>query len=43
MKKAVILLNMGGPNNESEIELFLKNMFNDPEILRIKSKVWRRN
>lgn len=43
MKKAVILLNMGGPNNESEIELFLKNMFNDPEILRIKSKFWRRN
>lgn len=43
MKKAVILLNMGGPNNESEIELFLKNMFNDPEILLIKSKFWRRN
>lgn len=36
MKKAVILLNMGGPNNESEISLFLKNMFNDPYILGIK-------
>jgi len=28
MKKALILLNMGGPNNLSEVEVFLKNMFN---------------
>ncbi len=41
MKKALILLNMGGPNNLSEVELFLKNMFNDPFILGIKSGFWR--
>ena len=41
MKKALILLNMGGPNNLGEVELFLKNMFNDPFILGIKSDFWR--
>ena len=41
MKKALILLNMGGPNNLSEVEIFLKNMFNDPFILSIKSDFWR--
>nr|WP_314377424.1 ferrochelatase [uncultured Campylobacter sp.] len=41
MKKALILLNMGGPNNLSEVEIFLKNMFNDPFILGIKSDFWR--
>ena len=37
MKKALILLNMGGPNNLSEVEVFLKNMFNDPCILSVKN------
>jgi len=41
MKKALILLNMGGPNDLSEVEIFLKNMFNDPFILGIKSDFWR--
>ena len=41
MKKALILLNMGGPNNLGEVELFLKNMFNDPFILGVKSDFWR--
>ena len=41
MKKALILLNMGGPNNLSEVEIFLKNMFNDPFILGVKSDFWR--
>ncbi|WP_295151455.1 ferrochelatase [uncultured Campylobacter sp.] len=41
MKKALILLNMGGPNNLSEVEVFLTNMFNDPFILSIKSGFWR--
>ena len=41
MKKALILLNMGGPNNLSEVEVFLKNMFNDPFILGVKSDFWR--
>ena len=41
-KDAVILLNMGGPNNLEEVELFLKNMFNDPNILTMKSSLLRR-
>lgn len=41
-KKALVLLNMGGPNNLHEVELFLKNMFNDPHILSIPSKRIRR-
>lgn len=41
MKKALILLNMGGPNDLSEVEVFLKNMFNDPFILGVKSDFWR--
>jgi len=42
MRKVVLLLNMGGPNNESEISLFLKNMFDDPYILGIKSRFLRK-
>ncbi|OQX75049.1 MAG: ferrochelatase [Campylobacteraceae bacterium 4484_4] len=33
MKEAILLLNMGGPNNLNEVRLFLKNMFNDPRII----------
>ena len=33
MKKAIILMNMGGPNNLDEVEVFLKNMFNDKYII----------
>jgi ferrochelatase len=33
MKKALFLLNMGGPNNLNEVELFLSNMFGDKNIL----------
>jgi len=40
--KAVVLLNMGGPNDLEEVELFLKNMFNDPNILPIKNTLLRR-
>ena len=36
-KKAILLLNMGGPKNIEEVELFLKNMFNDPRILTMPS------
>ncbi len=32
-KKALLLLNMGGPNNIAEVELFLRNMFADRHIL----------
>ncbi|EEO25385.1 ferrochelatase [Helicobacter winghamensis] len=39
--KAVVLLNMGGPNSLFEVKTFLKNMFNDPYILPIKSPFLR--
>lgn len=41
-KEAVILLNMGGPNNLEEVEIFLKNMFADKNILTIKSNLLRK-
>jgi len=41
-KNAVILLNMGGPNDLYEVQTFLHNMFNDPNILTMKSKLLRR-
>ncbi|MGZ8548813.1 MAG: ferrochelatase [Sulfuricurvum sp.] len=31
--KAVLLLNMGGPNNLCEVKVFLTNMFNDKRII----------
>lgn len=40
-KEAVVLLNMGGPNNLDEVEVFLKNMFNDKNIITIKSDFLR--
>jgi len=42
MKEAIVLLNMGGPNNLGEVEMFLHNMFNDPYIIRTKSSLLRR-
>ncbi len=33
MKKAIVLMNMGGPNNLDEVDVFLKNMFNDKYII----------
>ncbi len=33
MKRGVLLLNMGGPNNIEEVEIFLRNMFADKNIL----------
>lgn len=42
MKEAVILLNMGGPNNLNEVEMFLKNMFADKNILTMKSDLLRK-
>lgn len=41
-KEAVILLNMGGPNNLEEVEVFLKNMFADKNILTMKSALLRK-
>jgi ferrochelatase len=34
MKKAILLLNMGGPNNLDEVKTFLANMFNDKNIIQ---------
>ncbi|MRJ02328.1 MAG: ferrochelatase [Epsilonproteobacteria bacterium] len=42
MPQAVVLLNMGAPHNLEEVELFLRNMFNDPHILPIKSALLRK-
>lgn len=33
MKRAVVLMNMGGPNNIGEVKVFLHNMFNDKYII----------
>lgn len=33
MKRAILLMNMGGPNNLDEVEVFLRNMFNDKRII----------
>ena len=41
-KEAVVLLNMGGPNNLNEVEMFLKNMFADKNILTMKSGLIRK-
>jgi len=38
LKKGVLLLNMGGPNNMDEVEMFLRNMFADRYILPMNSK-----
>lgn len=32
-KKAILLLNMGGPNHLGEVKIFLTNMFNDKRII----------
>jgi len=37
MSKSLLLLNMGGPNNIEEVELFLRNMFADKNILTMNS------
>jgi len=37
VKKAVILFNLGGPDNLENVEPFLFNLFNDPAIISIPS------
>ena len=37
MKKAVILFNLGGPDQLENVEPFLFNLFNDPAILNLPS------
>ena len=33
MKRAVVLINIGGPNNNVEVKVFLRNMFNYKYII----------
>lgn len=40
--KALVLMNMGGAHNLDEVEVFLKNMFNDENILTIKNPLLRK-
>jgi ferrochelatase len=40
-KNALVLLNMGGARNKNELEMFLRNMFNDKNILTFKSDLFR--
>jgi ferrochelatase len=40
-KKALVLLNMGGARNKDELGTFLRNMFNDKNILNISSDTIR--
>ena len=35
MKKAVILFNLGGPDNLDNVEPFLFNLFNDSAVLNL--------
>ena len=41
MDTALVLLNMGGVSNQKELSMFLTNMFNDKNILTIKSDFLR--
>ena len=40
--KAIVLLNMGGARNKDELKMFLTNMFNDKNILTMKSNLIRK-
>ena len=39
MKRAIVLMNMGGPNNLDEVKVFLKNMFNDKYIIGVPQPI----
>ena len=41
-KKALVLLNMGGARNKAELKMFLPNMFNDKNIIPVKSSLLRK-
>jgi ferrochelatase len=36
LKRAILLLNMGGANSKDDVEVFLWNMFNDKRIMTVK-------
>ena len=37
MKLGVLLLNLGGPESQADVEGFLYNLFADPDIIRLPS------
>ncbi len=39
MKKAIILFNLGGPDNLKNVEPFLFNLFNDPAIINLPTLI----
>jgi len=39
MKRAILLMNMGGPNNLDEVEVFLSNMFNDKHVINVPQPI----
>ena len=41
-KRALVLLNMGGPRNKEELKMFLTNMFNDRNIITVKNELVRK-
>jgi ferrochelatase len=41
-KKAIVFLNMGAPRDLSEVKVFLKNMFNDKNIITVKKNILRK-
>ncbi len=41
-KKAIVFLNMGAPRDLDEVGVFLKNMFNDKNIITVKKKFIRK-
>ncbi len=42
MKRAIVFLNMGAPRDLDEVSVFLKNMFNDKNIITLKSNFLRK-
>ncbi len=41
MRRGVLLFNLGGPEKLEDVRPFLYNLFSDPDIIRIKSRVLR--
>ena len=41
-KRALVLLNMGGARNKDELKMILTNMFNDRNILTVRSDLLRK-
>ncbi len=42
MQNGVLLFNLGGPETLRDVRPFLYNLFSDPEIIRIKSDIFRK-